>query len=207
VGRVLAVAFFVAGCSDEPPSDDGTGGNGTGGTGGVSASGGSSSGSGGTPQGGSGGATGGTSNSSLFTMAPDCDGDVEKLQGNFMGAAVGDNRPLEPSTLTNTAYYTNGTPGRIRLQWGALLEPNVALPFTQGGYLRTFWDSANPDVLYCIVAGEIGGMATEAADDYFKYSITRVRSGEVGMTGFAMPAQCDGAESDVSLFGCVYRDN
>jgi len=50
-------------------------------------------------------------------------------------------------------------------------------------------------------------MPTEAADDYFKYSITRVRAGEVGMTEFAMSAECDGAESDVSLLGCVDRDN
>jgi hypothetical protein len=89
---------------------------------------------------------------------------------------------------------------------GQCVAPNVVQPLTQGGYVLTFWDTASPDVLYCITAGEIGFLETESLHEYFKYSITRVRSGEVGTTPNSQPATCDGEEITVALLGCVQRD-
>jgi len=222
LGRVVVSTsslLFASGCSgdDGGSGDDANGGTNTGGTSG--ATGGSASGSGGSAQGGSGGsAQGGSSGSAqggssgsggtppLFTSAPDCDTNVERLEGTFQGAAVNYNQPLAPSTLSGRTYYTVSIGrSRVRLQWGNAIAPNVVQPLT-GGYVLTFWDAANPEVLYCITAGEIGFVETESQNEYFKYSITRVRSGEVGTTPNSQPATCDGEEITVALLGCVHRD-
>jgi hypothetical protein len=205
VGRfvVSSSLLFASSCSGD---DGGSGGDGNGGTstGGASgATGGSASGSGGSAQGGSsGGAT-----APLFTSAPDCDSNVERLEGTFQGTTVAVNRSVGSTTLTGRSYYTVGLGrSRVRLQWGNAIAPNAVQPLTEGGYVLTFWDATSPDVLYCITAGEIGFLETQSLHEYFKYAITRVRSGEVGTTPNSQPATCDGEEITVDLLGCVQRD-
>ena len=214
LGRVVVLmsSLLVAlGCSgdDGGSGNDGNGGTNSGGTSG--AMGGSASGSGGSAQGGSsgsgqgGGSGGGTP--PLFTSAPDCDSNVERLEGTFQGTAVESNQSLGSSTLAGRFYHTVSIGrSRIRLQWGNAIAPNVVQPLTEGGYVLTFWDAASPEVLYCVTAGEIGFLETESLHEYFKYAITRVRSGEVGTTPNSQPATCDGEEITVDLLGCVQRD-
>ena len=210
LGRVIVVTSSLivgTGCSGD---DGGLGGDGNGGTntGGTSgATGGSANGSGGSALGGSaqGGSSGGGT-PPLFTSAPDCDTNVERLEGTFQGTTVAVDQSTGPSTLTGRTYYTVRIGrSRVRLQWGNAIAPNVVQPLT-GGYVLTFWDAANPEVLYCVTAGEIGFIETESSNEYFKYSITGVRSGEVGTTPNSQPARCDGEELTVNLLGCVKRD-
>jgi hypothetical protein len=152
LGRVIVLTsslLFASGCSgdDGGSGDDANGGTNTGGT--TGATGGSASGSGGSAQGGSGGSTqggssgsaqGGSSGSAqggssgsggtspLFTSAPNCDSNVERLEGTFQGTTVAVNRPTGSSTLDGRFYHTvSAGRSRIRLQWGnALLRTSFS---------------------------------------------------------------------------------
>lgn len=219
VSRLAAVALLVpmvVCCSNDPSGNTAAGGSAGGAAGGsvsgIGGTGGGSAGTGGAALAGNGGsiASGGSPgdpNAPLFMEAPDCDPNASKLEGSFQGLTVAESDPLRSNTLEGRSYYTvHVTPrSQLRLEWADSLEPNVVQPLT-GGYFLTFWDTANPDVLYCVVAGEIGPLPTEREqDDYFKFAITRAHTGEVGTTGFAMPATCDGEELDADLRGCVFR--
>jgi len=139
---------------------------------------------------------------------PNCGPDEQNLEGTFQGATVMRPANLLSNTLRARVYYTVSTErSSIRLEWQDVLTPNVVQPLT-GGYFLTRWDTANPGVLYCVVAGEISAFqlpSDRLDDDYFKFKITRARSGEVGQTASNDSAMCDGAEFDVDLRGCVYR--
>src|SRR5688572_17202927 len=117
LGRVVVAGslLFAWGCSgdDGGASDDGNGGTSTGGTSGSA----------------QGGVSGGGGTPPLFTSAPDCDSNVERLEGTFQGAAVNYNQSVGPTTLTGRSYYTVSTgKSRVRLQWGATIAPNVVQP-------------------------------------------------------------------------------
>ncbi len=222
---LTGIIFFSSGCSNGDDDASATGGtSGSGGStsssgGSTAGSGGSTAGSGGSAQGGAGGSaqggtggsvpggSAGTGSSPLFTEAPDCPSNIQKLEGNFDGATVASDKSVGSTVFDETVYYTvQRGRSEVRLEWGTSPVQNAVQPLTAGGYLLSVWDTASPDTLYCVTAGEIGFLETDSLHEYFKYSVTSVRAGEVGTTANSQPAKCDGEELTVDLHGCVQRD-
>lgn len=194
----LLLAFWCAACADDKPDPATSSGSSNGGSAGVAA-GGSASGSGGSSSGGGG-------SKGALPEAPDCEQDQLRLEGQALDQPVEHSETLGSTTLTGRQFYTVETgKSRLLLLWGAALQPNAVTAFNTGGYFRSFWDAAEPEALYCIDEGAITLVETRPEDQYIKFSITKARSGEVGMTAFAASAKCDGPEVTVDLHGCVFR--
>jgi hypothetical protein len=142
----------------------------------------------------------------VLPEAPDCEQDQFRFQGQALDQPVDHSEVLGSTTFTGRGFYTVETGNsRLMLLWGSTLAPSATLPLEAGSYFRSFWDAADPEALYCIDEGAITLVETRPQDQSIKFSITKARSGEVGMTAFAASAKCDGPEVAVDLQGCVFR--
>lgn len=199
----LLLALWCLACADDKPEAATSSGSSNAGSAGVAASGavgGNASGGGGSSGGGGGGSQ------SALLGAPDCERDQLRIQGEALGQPVDHSEKLGSTTLTGRQFYTVETgKSRLLLLWGTALEPNAITALNTGGYFRSFWDDAAAEALYCIDEGSITAVEARPEDDYIKFSITKARSGEVGVTAFAVSAKCDGPEVEVDLHGCVFR--
>lgn len=193
----LWLALWCVACADDKPEPPTTSGSSNAGSAGAA---------GGNTSGGGGSSSGGGGSKGVLPEAPDCEQDQLRLQGQALDQPVDHSEVLGSTTLTGRQFYTVETGNsRLLLLWGSTLQPNVATALNTGGYFRSFWDAAAPEALYCIDEGAITAVETRPEDQYIKFSITKARSGEVGMTAFAASAKCDGPEVMVDLHGCVFR--
>jgi hypothetical protein len=194
----LSLALCCVACSDEKPEPASSSGSANASSAGA-ATGGNANNVGGSSSG-AGGSTNG------LPEAPDCEQDQLRIQGESLGQPVDHSERLGSTTLTGRQFYTVEIgKSRLLLRWGAALQANAVIPLSTGGYFRSFWDDAEPEALYCIDEGAITSVEKRPEDDYIKFSITKARSGEVGMTAFSVSAKCDGPEVTVALHGCVFR--